>query len=81
MTHFVLNKRNISVQSTSPTTSQKEKEVVIIDERQYHLSKSKNKFILVGLCSVYRYEPCIKLMGSKNVVNIFKENHWEDLVQ
>lgn len=81
MSQFTLPELNFDINSFFSPPKETKKEVVVIGEKRYHLNKSRSKFVSVGLCRNFGYEPCIKLMGNKNDVLVFTEEEWRDLLK
>lgn len=54
---------------------------VIVNEKRFHLNKSKSKFVAVGLSYDFCFKPCITFSGNKTRPVLFNEFEWRDLLQ
>lgn len=54
---------------------------IVVNERKFHLNKSKSKHVSVGLAYDSGFQPCITLTGNKTRPIVFSENEWRDFLQ
>lgn len=54
---------------------------VVVNEKTYHLNKSKSKFVTVGLAYDFGFQPCITFSGNKSKTLLLSEYEWKELLQ
>lgn len=54
---------------------------IVINEKTYHLNKSKSKYVTVGLAYESGFQPCITFSGKKSRPLVLSEEEWQDLLQ
>lgn len=54
---------------------------IIVNQKSYHLNKSKSKHVTVGLAYDFGFQPCLTFSGNKCKPVVLNENEWRDLLQ
>lgn len=54
---------------------------IIVNERKFHLNKSKSKHVSVGLAYDLGFQPCLTFSGNKTRPVVLSEFEWRDFLQ
>lgn len=54
---------------------------ITVNERKFHLNKSKSKYLGVGLAYELGFQPCLIFSGNKTRPVVLSELEWRDLLQ
>lgn len=54
---------------------------ITVNERKFHLNKSKSKYVSVGLSYDLGFQPCITFSGNKTRPVVLTEFEWRDFLQ